>query len=79
MSSAASMVTKLSQHLMTCKPGCSLSEPESPKKAVAETDPKDEAVAVKELVVAETLTVEETSMEREEGTTSRVSLEAPLQ
>lgn len=81
MSSAASMVTKLSQHLMTCKRGCSLSEPESPKKAeaAAQVDPKDEAVAVKELVVAETLTVEETAMEREEGKTSRVSLEAPLQ
>jgi hypothetical protein len=81
VSSSASMVTKLAQHLMTCKPGCSLSEPENPKKtdAAAEADPKDEAVAVKELVVAETLTVEEAGMEREEATTSRVSLEAPLQ
>jgi glycosyltransferase involved in cell wall biosynthesis len=77
---SASMATKLTQHLMTCKHGSSYSEPEAPRKAAKAAEPKDEAVAVKEVIVAGTLRVEdtETSMVREEKT-SRVTVDAPLQ
>ncbi|KAF0231947.1 MAG: hypothetical protein FD177_2689 [Desulfovibrionaceae bacterium] len=83
MSSAASMVTKLSQHLMTCKAGCSMNEPETAKAAAKETAAPasaDEAVAVKEqLIVAETLEVAEDSMAGEKAEATRTTVEAPLQ
>jgi len=36
ISNAAAMVTKLSRHLMTCKPGCSLAEPKAARTEAAE-------------------------------------------
>ncbi|MFZ5428332.1 MAG: glycosyltransferase [Thermodesulfobacteriota bacterium] len=77
LSSAASLVTKLSYHLMTCKPGCSLDEPECARKAAGK--PASEAVAVKEVIVGETVAVEEAAEAPREAEPARVTVEAPLQ
>jgi len=86
VSSAASMVTKLTHHLMTCTAGSSLVEPatvkaEAVQAAETETELKDQAVAVKETLGAPAEVVDASAGEpaREESRSSQASVEAPLQ
>ncbi|WP_243310770.1 glycosyltransferase [Fundidesulfovibrio agrisoli] len=83
MSHGASMVTKLTQHLMTCKAGCSMSEPEHAKPEAAEAPKAEsEAVAVKPArEQAEAAENAEAVLVREEAepAAARTTVDAPLQ
>ena len=79
VSSAASLVTKLTQHMITCKPGSSYTEPVAAKPE-AQPAASNGAVAVKEIIVTGPLTVEEEHEDAVRGQkTSRAAVDAPLQ
>ena len=83
MAQAATLVTRLSHHLMTCKPGCSLHEPEGEKKAEKAATihevPADAAVAVKQALDEAELYDSGEALAHEEADPVRAAVDAPLQ